>query len=299
MSFGHVQFKRHGLWLHPLCRGQVQRSIWSGWCVQPFSVSLRPLCRGHVQRSTREFLHPLCCGQVQLERSRTYRLEFLHHLCRGQIQRIRLGFLRHLCRGQIQRIRLAFLRHLCHGQVQRIRLEFLHELCRGQVQRIQLGLLRHLCQGHVQRIRLGLLRHLCRGQVQRIRLGWLRHLCRGQVQRIRLGSLRHLRPGHVEWRRHELLHALWGLSSGNDPRRVTAPSRPLLRPYWSYTVPLLKTEGRPCSRAPRSAASAAWETHLSSDTGPPRWEAPNVAQPSHSPLARPSSTAGIARGAAG
>jgi hypothetical protein len=34
MSFGHVQFKRHGLWLHKLCRG-------------------------HVQRSTREFLHPL------------------------------------------------------------------------------------------------------------------------------------------------------------------------------------------------------------------------------------------------
>eukprot|EP00964_Phaeocystis_antarctica_P039241 scaffold22447_cov70-Phaeocystis_antarctica.AAC.2 len=45
------------------------------------------------------------------------------------------------------------------------------------------------------------------------------------------------------------------------------------------TVPLLKTEGRPCSRAPRSAASAAWETLVSGDTGPPRWEAPNVAQP--------------------
>ena len=69
------------------------------------------------------------------------------------------------------------------------------------------------------------------------------------------------------------------MRGGNDPRRVTALSRPLLRPYWSCTVPLLKTEGRPCSRAPRSAASAAWETLVSGDTGPPRWEAPNVAQP--------------------
>ena len=123
--------------------------------------------------------------------------------------------------------------------------------------------MRVLCPGQVQRIPREYLRHLCPGHVQRIRLGKMRALCLGQVPtESRPELLPRLRPGHVEREerfRHELLHALCGLRGGRDPRRVTAPSRPLLRPYWSCTVPLLKTEGRPCSYAPRSAASVAWE----------------------------------------
>ena len=120
----------------------------------------------------------------------------------------------------------------------------------------------------------------------------MRPLCLGQVQpEYRQELLPRLRQWHVEREerfRHDLLHAMCGLRGGNDPRRVIAPSRPLLRPYWSCTVPLLKTEGRPWPRAPQSAASAAWETLVSGDTrarldGKLR----TLHSPSHSPLARP------------
>ena len=114
----------------------------------------------------------------------------------------------------------------------------------------------------------------------------MRALCLGHVQRSTCEFLPRLRPGHVEREerfRHELLHALCGLRGGRDPRRVTAPSRPLLRPYWSCTVPLLKAEGRPWPRAPQSAASAAWETLISGDT---RARLDGKLQTLHNPLTR-------------